>query len=310
MKIYHNIDDFVPTKPVVLTQGTFDGVHYGHRRILQRVVNEAKKIGGESILLTFYPHPRLVLYPQDNDLKLLSTLSEKGKLVRDIGIDHMIVLPFTKKLSRLKPEFFVRDILVTKLQVRKLIIGYDHRFGRNREGDLVAMTRYAKDYGFELEEIPAQDVDESIVSSTKIRKALISGDVAEAHRYLGRMYSLSGKVVHGSEKGHELGYPTANIEIESEYKLIPANGVYAVEVNLASGKMGGMLNIGYNPTFPDKNWSIEVHIFEFNDDLYNQDLEIAFVQRMRDEIKFDSREQLILQLKKDEIEAKAILNES
>ncbi|MBR9860917.1 bifunctional riboflavin kinase/FAD synthetase [bacterium] len=308
MKVYRDIEDFNCNKPVVLTQGTFDGVHFGHRKILQKVVADAKSIGGESVLLTFYPHPRLVLYPADNDLKLLNTLNEKSELVQEIGIDHLVVLPFTKKLSRLKPEFFVRDILVNKLHVQKLIIGYDHRFGRNREGSLEDMIRFSKEYGFTVEEISAQDVDQSIVSSTKIRKALLAGDVHHASEWLGRPYKFQGEVVHGMNIGHDLGYPTANIKIESEYKLVPKNGVYAVKVKVLGKEWRGMLNIGYNPTFTDKNWSIEVHIFEFHKNIYNQSVEIAFVQRMRDELKFNSKEELIQQLKLDEINAKKILN--
>jgi riboflavin kinase/FMN adenylyltransferase len=310
LKIYHDIDDFVPEKPVVLTQGTFDGVHIGHRKILQRVVERAAQVNGESVLLTFYPHPRLVLYPQDNDLKLLSTLTEKGRLVKEIGLDHLVVLPFTKKLSRLKPEFFVRDILANKLRVHRLIIGYDHRFGRNREGSLREMKRYAPEYGFELEEIPAQDINHSIVSSTKIRNALVDGLVEKAHELLGREYSISGKVIEGQHLGRDLGFPTANIEIESPYKLVPGNGVYAVRVAFEGQMRGGMLNIGYNPTFADKNWSIEVHIFEFDGDLYNHDIEITFVQRMRDELKFKSKDELIKQLRKDEINTRSVLEQN
>lgn len=310
MKVHHNIDEFFTNLQVVLTQGTFDGVHYGHQQILKKLVADAKDVDGESVLLTFYPHPRLVLYPNDNDLKLLSTLNEKIALVEELGVDHLVVLPFTKELSRLSPEMFVRSILVDRLKVSKLIIGYDHRFGRNREGSLQDMQGFAREYGFELEEIRAQDIDDCIVSSTKIRNALLAGNVMEAENLLGRPYSISGVVVHGTKQGKLLGYPTANIEVNSEYKLIPANGVYAVKIKLADRIYGGMLNIGDNPTFIDKKWSIEVHIFEFQKDIYNQTVEISFIQKMRDELKFASKEKLIQQLKLDEINAREIVRKN
>lgn len=307
MKVHHHIDSFDAVGPVVLTQGTFDGVHYGHQQILKRVVAEARACNGESVLLTFYPHPRLVLYPNDNDLKLLNTLEEKIALVEALGIDHLVVLPFTKEFSRISPEQFVSSILINKLRIRKMIIGYDHRFGRNREGSLKDMQRYAAQFNFSLEEIPAQDIEDCIVSSTKIRTALLSGDVVEARALLGRPYSVKGTVVHGSKKGKELGYPTANIEVDSKFKLIPSNGVYAVKAQLGGKEFGGMLNIGDNPTFHDKKWSIEVHIFEFSGDAYNQSIEIAFIEKMRNEMKYSSVDLLIEQMRKDEVNARNII---
>lgn len=310
MKVHHHINEFNPLGPIILTQGTFDGVHYGHQQILKRVVNEAKKVGGESVLLTFFPHPRLVLYPNDNDLKLLNSLEERIELVESLGVDHMVILPFTKDFSRLSPEEFVRDILVSKLKIQKLIIGYDHRFGKNRKGSFADMTRFAKQFGFELEEINAQEISDCTVSSTKIRNALLEGEIQEANTLMGRPYSLKGEVMHGSKKGKELGYPTANILVEATYKLIPANGVYAVKIHLDDKEYSGMLNIGDNPTFDDKNWSIEVHIFEFDKNIYNQTVEISFIQRMRDEIKFSSVDELVEQMKDDELNAKRILKEN
>lgn len=307
MKVYRDINDVVLQGPVVVTQGTFDGVHYGHQKILSEVVSTARTLKGESVLLTYYPHPRLVLYPNDNDLKLLNTLDEKEHLVRDLGIDHLVVLPFTKEFSRMSPEEFVKDILIDKLKVTKLVIGYDHRFGKNRSGSLEDMERFGKKFGFEVQEIPAQDIENSIVSSTKVRNALLRGDVKEANELLGREYSVHGIVVHGTKRGHSLGYPTANVQVSSEYKLIPANGVYAVKVKIKDELFGGMLNIGDNPTFLDKNWSVEVHIFDFNKDIYNAELEISFIERMRDEIKFSNIEKLMEQMKTDERNAKQIL---
>ena len=307
MKVIYNITEFNPEKPVILTQGTFDGVHFGHQKILRQVVDEALHIGGVSVLLTFYPHPRLVLYPDDNELKLLSTIEEKVDLVSALGIDYLIIMPFTQELSRLRADEFVRDILVEKLHITKLIIGYDHRFGRNREGGMQEMIHYADTYSFELEEIPAQDISESIVSSTKIRQALLDGQVHRAREYLGTAYVLRGKVEEGMQRGTTIGYPTANIRVNSSYKLIPKNGVYAVWVYINEKKYAGMLNIGYNPTFDDKKWSIEVHLFDFSQNVYHKEISIAFVSRTRDEQKFEDLRSLINQLKADEKEIRTLL---
>jgi riboflavin kinase/FMN adenylyltransferase len=307
LKVIYDIAEFKPEKPVILTQGTFDGVHFGHQKILRQVVDEALQIGGVSVLLTFYPHPRLVLYPDDNELKLLSTIEEKVDLVSALGIDYLIIMPFTQELSRLRADEFVRDILAEKLHLTKLIIGYDHRFGRNREGGMQEMVLFSETYGFELEEIPAQDISESIVSSTKIRQALLNGEVHQAGKYLGTAYVLRGKVEEGMQRGTTIGYPTANIRVNSSYKLIPKNGVYAVWVYIDEKKFEGMLNIGYNPTFDDKKWSVEVHLFDFNQNVYHKEITVAFVSRTRDEQKFDDLQSLINQLKEDEKEIRAIL---
>jgi len=307
LKVIYNITEFNPEKPVILTQGTFDGVHFGHQKILRQVVDEALHIGGVSVLLTFYPHPRLVLYPDDNELKLLSTIEEKVDLVSALGIDYLIIMPFTQELSRLRADEFVRDILVEKLHITKLIIGYDHRFGRNREGGMQEMIHFADTYSFELEEIPAQDISESIVSSTKIRQALLDGQVHRAREYLGTAYVLRGKVEEGMQRGTTIGYPTANIRVNSSYKLIPKNGVYAVWVYINEKKYAGMLNIGYNPTFDDKKWSIEVHLFDFSQNVYHKEISIAFVSRTRDEQKFEDLRSLINQLKADEKEIRTLL---
>ena len=307
MKVIHDIREFEPKGKVVLTQGTFDGVHFGHKKILKQVVSEAKKVEGESILLTFYPHPRLVLYPDDNDLKLLTTIEEKVELVQALGIDYLIILPFTKELSRIRAGEFVRDILVEQLCVSKLIIGYDHRFGRNREGGLVEMMNYSKVFDFEVQEISAQDIEESIVSSTKIREALLNGNVHLANNYLEKNYVIRGKVEEGLQRGTGIGFPTANIRVNSSFKLIPKNGVYAVWVYIEEIKFAGMLNIGYNPTFEDKKWSVEVHIFDFSQNVYHKEISIEFVARLRDEQKFDGSEALVTQLREGEKEIRALL---
>ena len=307
MKVIYDIEEFDPQKPVVLTQGTFDGVHFGHRRILRHVVSEAKKIDGVSVLLTFYPHPRLVLYPDDNELKLLTTIEEKVDLVSALGIDYLIIIPFTKELSRLRASDFVRDILVEQLHISKLIIGYDHRFGRNREGGLKEMALFSDTYNFDLEEIPPQDIDDSIVSSTKIRNSLLEGDVHLAKDYLGDLYTISGKVEEGLQRGTAIGYPTANVRASSSYKLIPQNGVYAVWVYVDKIKYAGMLNIGYNPTFEDKKWSMEVHILNFNKNIYHHNILISFCSRIREEMKFENVTSLVNQLTKDERKVRSIL---
>lgn len=307
MKVIYDIKEFDPQKPVILTQGTFDGVHFGHRKILRHVVSEAREIDGVSVLLTFYPHPRLVLYPDDNELKLLTTIEEKVELVSAIGIDYLIIIPFTQELSRLRASDFVRDILVEQLHISKLIIGYDHRFGRNREGGLKEMIQFAETYNFKLEEIPPQDIEDSIVSSTKIRKALLDGDVHLAKEYLGDLYNISGKVEEGLQRGTTIGYPTANVRVGSSFKLIPKNGVYAVWVYIDKIRYTGMLNIGYNPTFEDKKWSMEVHILNFNKNIYHHTILISFHSRLRDEMKFENVTSLVNQLTKDEKKIRSIL---
>ena len=307
MKVVYDIKEFDPKKPVVLTQGTFDGVHFGHRKILRHVVSEAREIDGVSVLLTFYPHPRLVLYPDDNELKLLTTIEEKVELVSAIGIDYLIIIPFTQELSRLRASDFVRDILVEQLHISKLIIGYDHRFGRNREGGLKEMIQFSETYNFKLEEIPPQDIEDSIVSSTKIRKALLDGDVHLAKEYLGDLYTISGKVEEGLQRGTTIGYPTANVRVGSSFKLIPKNGVYAVWVYIDKIRYAGMLNIGYNPTFEDKKWSMEVHILNFNKNIYHHKILISFHSRIREEMKFKNVTSLVNQLTKDEKKIRSIL---
>jgi riboflavin kinase / FMN adenylyltransferase len=307
VRVLYDIANFNSDKPIVLTQGTFDGVHFGHKKILKQVVSEALNIGGESVLLTFYPHPRLVLSPDNNDLKLLSTIEEKVELVSDLGIDYLIIIPFTKEFSQLSAAVFVKNILVDKLHIVKLIIGYDHRFGRGREGGIEQMKELAQQHDFELSEILAQDIADSIVSSTKIRNALLAGDVQLANKYLGTRYVISGKVEEGHQRGRTIGFPTANIRVNSSFKLIPLNGVYAVWVYIDKKRYSGMLNIGYNPTFEDKKWSIEVHIFDFNKNVYHMDISVEFVARIRSEQSFASINALISQLKVDERNIREIL---
>lgn len=309
MKIFRDIDSYSCDRPVYLTQGTFDGVHLGHQRILQRLKQAAEQNGGAATLLTFDPHPRTVLYPEQSGLKLLTTMDEKIDILESLGLDQLIILPFTLELSRLPAMNFVRDFLVGKIHMKHFIVGYDHRFGKNREGSFEELKQYSDTFDFTLEEIPAREVEDCTISSTKIRNAIDSGDIETANTYLGREYQLRGKVIHGKGLGKGLGFPTANIELQSNNKIVPGNGVYCVDIQHNGKTYGGMLNIGDNPTIPHAKWSIEVNIFNFKNDIYGHDLEIRFVSKMRDEIKFDSLSDLKNQLVQDQELAIKLLNE-
>lgn len=299
MHIYHSLAELPEFSKLVLTQGTFDGVHMGHRKVLNDVVKTAQFIGGESMLLTFYPHPRLVLYPDDNSLRMLNTIDEKASLVEQCGINHMLVLPFTSETAKLSPLEFVRDVLVNKLGVKVVVIGYDHRFGRNREGSFQDLVQFGEMLNFTVKEIPAGEIDHIAVSSTRIRKALLAGDVLLANELLGRSYSIRGTVIHGQKLGRQLGFPTANIRVNDPYKLIPANGVYSIRLNAAEKWLPGVMNIGLNPTIEGKGHSIEAHLFDFSGDLYDIATEIEFCDYLRPEIKFNNLEELKEQIAED-----------
>ena len=307
MKVYHSLASFQKIPNAIVTQGTFDGVHMAHQAILAQVTKLAKERNGESVLITYDPHPRMVLFPEDHNLQLLNTLEEKIALLEQQGVDHLLILPFTKEFSRLSSLEFIRDILVNVIGTQTLVIGYNHRFGKNREGSFEHLKEFAPAYGFQIQEISAQDVDEISVSSTRIRESLKRGDVSQAARFLGKNYSLSGTVVEGKKLGRTIGYPTANIHVEALHKLIPADGVYAVLVKCAQGVFGGMLNIGNNPTIEGKGRSIEVNIFDFSETIYNQSITIEFVDKLRDEIKFINLEALKTQLHNDKLQTLARL---
>jgi riboflavin kinase/FMN adenylyltransferase len=283
----------------VVTTGTFDGVHLGHQRIIDRLKEIAQKDKGETVLITFYPHPRMVLFPDDNELKMLNTQEEKAELLEHFGIDHLVVIPFTKQFSRLSSVEFVRDIIANRIGTKKLVIGYNHHFGRNREGSFEHLKEYGPVYGFKVEEIPAIDVDHVEVSSTKIRKALTAGDIRSANASLGYEYSLRGTVVKGRQLGREIGYPTANIEVGDRYKLIPADGIYAVTAESNGEVHKGMMSIGMNPTVNGTHRTIEVNILDFNRDIYGETLKINFKDWLRGEEKFATLEELKVQLGKD-----------
>ncbi|MEM9858947.1 MAG: bifunctional riboflavin kinase/FAD synthetase [Bacteroidota bacterium] len=307
MNIYHGIEDFRPIPYAIVTSGTYDGVHLGHQKILHRVQEIAKKNEGETVLITFWPHPRLVLYPDQNELRLLNTFEEKADLLRDQGIDHLLRIPFTKNFSQLTSKEFIEKILVRIIGTKKLVIGYDHRFGRNREGSFDHLKQNASAYGFEVEEIPRHEVDHVGVSSSKIREALSSGDVRSGNDLLGKPYSMRGRVVTGDKIGRMLGYPTANIQIDSQYKLIPKDGAYAVYVNIGGELLKGMLNIGYRPTVGGKSKTIEVHIFDFDQNIYGESIIIFFQDMIRDELKFADVDELKQQLEKDKVQALHLL---
>ena len=282
----------------MITIGTFDGVHLGHRKILERLTNNAKKTGLKSTVLTFFPHPRMVLQ-KDVDIKLLNTLEEKTQILETLGLDYLIVHPFTKEFSRLTAADFVQDVLVDGLKAKKVIIGYDHRFGRNRNANIQDLMDFGKTLDFEVEEIPAQEVDDVSVSSTKIRKALLEGDITTANNYLNYPYMLTGTIKKGKGMGRDFGFPTANLHIAETYKLIPKTGAYVVSSTISGKVYFGMMNIGFNPTVDGTEKSIEVNFFDFEGDLYGQKIQVSLLHRIRDEQKFSSIEELKEQLKKD-----------
>lgn len=301
MQVITQPDTWKANEPGIVTIGTFDGVHLGHRRILQRLNQLRAQQGGKSMVFTFQPHPRKVLFPNQSDLQLLTDLDEKTGLLRQLDIDYTIVYPFTAAFAQIEPEDFIKNILVDKLKVRTLVIGYDHRFGRNRSGSIDSFKAAAPVYGFEVEEIAAQDVNEINVSSTRIRKALFEGEIQTATSFLGYTYFMSGEVVHGKKLGRTIGYPTANFKVKDPDKLIPKMGVYFVGVEVGDFKGYGMMNIGTNPTTDsDNNLKLEVNIFNFDKEIYGQTIRVEFLDRIRDEKKFGAMDELIAAIRNDE----------
>ena len=308
MKIYSSIEEFKNVERPIVTTGTFDGVHFGHRKIIDRLKDLAQSCNGETVLLTFSPHPRMVLFPDDQDLKLLNTIEEKKQLLEKAGVQHLIIHQFTKKFSRISSINFVRDILVNEINTHKLVIGYNHHFGRNREGSFEHLQKFASIYGFEVEEIPVQLLDNVGVSSTKIRKALFHGDVDKAAEYLGYQYELSGTVVKGSAIGRSIGFPTANLDLSDEKKILPADGVYAVWVIVDKITYRGMMNIGKKPTLNSQIRTLEIHLLDFDQYIYNKQIKIKFVKRIRDEIAFSKLIELKEQLEKDRTHISSLLS--
>lgn len=307
MNIFRGLSEFKQLKNAVVTIGTFDGLHVGHQKILQRLAEVARNCNGETVLITFWPHPRYVLNPNGETFHLLTSIEEKSEILKNFGIDHLVIIPFTREFSNLTSREFVKDILINIIGTKKLVIGYDHRFGKDRAGSFEELKREAPRYGFEVEEIPEQDIDHIAVSSTKIRNALNVGDIEIANRYLGRKYCLSGIVVKGEGLGRKIGYPTANINPNFEHKLVPGDGIYAVKVGRDDKMFNGMLNIGYRPTVDGKHRVIEVNIFDFDEDIYGEMITLYFFKKTRSEIKFNSVEELKEQLHSDKKEIRNIL---
>ena len=299
MKIYRSIEDYTEDKRSVVTIGTFDGIHLGHQKILSRLINSSKNKNLNSVVLTFFPHPRIILNKY-NEVKMIDTLDEKIIHLNEIGIDSLIIHPFDKNFSLLSANQFIKDFLVEKLKIKHIIIGYDHRFGKGREASVTDLKNYANDYDFTVEEIKAQEIEKITISSTKIRNSINQGDIKTTKKYLGRYFMMTGKVVKGDGLGKKINYPTANIFIEETYKIIPKDGVYLVETIIKDKLFKGMMNIGHRPTIGTNVKSIEVHLFNFNEDIYGQVISIKMISKIRDEKKFSSIQALKEQLVKDE----------
>lgn len=309
MEVVRNLDNWRFVDNSVVTIGTFDGVHRGHKKLLEGLQRIKAQKGGKSVVFTFDPHPRKVLFPDQRDLRLLSNLDEKIDLIAGEGIDILIVYPFTTAFSQIEPEKFIKEVLVEKLNVKKLVIGYDHKFGKGRQGDITTFKANALKYNYEVEEIPAEEINAINISSTKIRKSLFEGEVKNASAFLGYNYVMKGIVVHGKKLAKKLNFPTANIVIPDADKLIPKNGVYLVGVEVDGFKGHGMMNVGVNPTTDsDEKLKLEVNIFNFDKNIYGREIKVEFMERLRDEKKFNSLNELVEAIRNDEINCKRILN--
>ena len=307
MKIFHSINDFRSSKKTILTLGTFDGVHIGHRKILERITQNTENGNYESLVLTFFPHPRMVLQGE-SEVKLLNTLSEKIDLLEKIGVQNLVIHPFDITFSRLTAEEFVKTVLIDQFDIKKIIIGYDHRFGRNRTANIDDLIAFGKQHDFEVEQISVQEIDAVSISSTKIRNALMEGNMALANEYLGYEYFLTGTIVRGKQLGRTIDFPTANLQMEENYKLIPRNGVYVVKSTINQKTVFGMMNIGLNPTVAGENLAIEIHFFDFDEELYNQKISVSLLEYLRPEQKFESVVFLKQQLEKDRNTSLAYIN--
>lgn len=302
MKTFQSISQFSGQKPTVVTIGTFDGVHIGHRKIISRLIQASENTDFESLVLTFFPHPRMIL--QDNqELKLLNTIEERTHLLSDCGLQNLVIHPFDHAFSRLTAEEFVQTIIVEQFNCKKMIIGYDHRFGRNRTATIDDLIVYGEKFHFNVEQITAEEIHDVTISSTKIRKALEEGNITLANSYLGYNYLLTGKIKKGKGIGRTINFPTANLVVEESYKLIPKQGVYVIQSIWKDKLVKGIMNIGFNPTVNGEKLSIEVHFFDFNEILYDKKIQIQVIHRLRDEIKFESLEKLKMQIQLDKEKA-------
>ena len=307
MTSFNNIDEFNSTDYTILTIGTFDGVHLGHQKVLERLTKEAKNNNLKSTVLTFFPHPRTVLNP-NKPLKLINSVNERTDLLSKSKIDNLIIHPFDKSFSELDPEKYVLEILVKKLKAKIILIGYDHKFGKNRTADINDLKVYGEKYGFKVIEIKAEEISNIAISSTKIRKAISEGDISTAKEYLGYDVSLSGKIVHGKSIGRTIGFPTANVEVNEGYKLLPKNGVYLIQSIINKKQVFGMMNIGVKPTLIESSKTIEINFFDFEGDLYDRNIRVDIKQFIRDEVRFESLELLKSQIQKDKINCNSIID--
>ena len=323
MHIYHHISELSGLTNCIVTIGTFDGVHLGHQKIIQKLIEKAHQINGESVILTFFPHPRMILHPEDHQLKMINTMAEKAMLLEKLGIHHLIITPFTRDFSNQSPQEYIEQVLLQKIGMKAMVIGYDHRFGKDRSGNLAQLQQFSKVYNYDIDEIPEQDIADVAISSTRIRKALAKGDVDVANELMSHPFSLTGKVIRGDQIGRTLGYPTANLFIEESYKIIPSDGIYAVEVEIKDSRnknqvidnpfqpnqseienrkskiYKGMAYIGHRPTINGMSQNIEVNIFDFADDIYHQSIQLNFLHFIRHDIKFEGLEKLTEQLGRD-----------
>jgi riboflavin kinase/FMN adenylyltransferase len=300
MRVFRDLNDLPEFINSVVTIGTFDGVHRGHQKLIERIKLLAEQIDGESILVTFHPHPRIVINPEDKSLRLLNTIDEKVALLEKYGVDNLVIVPFSRAFSEQEAGGYISEFLVKNFHPKYIVIGYDHKFGKNRSGDFKLLENMKVQYGYRMEEITKETLDDIGISSTKIRQAIAEGDIKLANELLGNNYTLSGTVVRGLQNGRKLGFPTANIQVNDEYKLIPKTGIYAVHVHYSGVKYAGMLSIGYNPTFEGKEQTIEVNILDFNKDIYGESLTLEFVDFIRNEKKFESIDALVEEIKNDE----------
>ncbi|MFA6277684.1 MAG: bifunctional riboflavin kinase/FAD synthetase [Pedobacter sp.] len=316
MNIYNQLSEFKKLDNAIVTIGTFDGVHYGHQKIIKRLCELAKSSGGESVILTFFPHPRMIIDPENQDLKLINTIKEKAEILADLGVDHLIITPFTRDFSNLSATEYIKNILVDTIGTKQIIVGYDHRFGKDRKGGMKELEECAALYNYTIEEIPEQDINDVAVSSTKIRTALLDGDVALAETYLGYHFSINGPVIKGDKIGRTIGFPTANIFVEEPYKLIPSDGIYAVTVEMIEEKSDnritykGMAYIGQRPTINGMTRNIEVNIFDFNREIYGQTIKMNFLKFLRHDVKFTGLEALTLQLHQDKEDTLAFFKQN
>lgn len=323
MKIYRSLEDFSPVENAVVTIGTFDGVHIGHQKILTHLKEVAHTIKGETILLTFFPHPRLIINPDDDSLRLINDIEEKVSQLSKVGIDHLIIIPFSRDFSNQSPEEYISNVLVGKLGTKKIVIGYDHHFGKDRKGSMGDLEQFASIFDYSVDEIPEQDINDIAVSSTRVREALIKGDIKTANLYLGYPFELTGTVIRGDQIGRTIGFPTANLQVHEPHKLIPAYGIYAVEVyiynqiqNITTGEYQeenpmsiakGMGYIGTRPTVDGMNRAIEISLFDFDQDIYGKTLRVKFLHFIRHDERFDSLEEMKAQIKADEIQIRSLI---